>query len=63
MDQALANIFLLNNAYFILSSVSHSELAKLVDSKFMRQLQDTLLTERSTYKEWYCACANLIRGL
>jgi hypothetical protein len=47
----LANIFILNNAYYVSANVNNSELSSHVEAKFSRYLQDVLTTERNTYKE------------
>jgi hypothetical protein len=47
----LANIFILNNAYYVSANVNNSELSSHVEAKFSRYLQDVLTAERNTYKE------------
>lgn len=59
-EKALANIFILNNAYYVSANVNNSELSSHVEAKFSRYLQDVLTTERNTYKEsWEKAVENL----
>jgi hypothetical protein len=45
-----SNVFLLNNDHYILSALLHSDLLSLLDKRFIKNLQEIVAAERSTYR-------------
>jgi len=59
-DKVLANIFMLNNIYYISSALNASNISPYLEPKYMRYLQDLLMAESNAYKEsWQKAIEHL----